>query len=257
MKRIAIWTFFVFVLVLTGPTSVLSGPPRPKDIVVKNDVTNPAPPVVTIMEIQGTGQFSPFDGQLVETSGVVTLFTANGANCWLQDPNGDGDHATSDGIFVSGCAYADEGPVPAVGDFIRLIAQVQEQQYGNALPLTRLRSVALIEVLSSGNPLPTPIKLKDLPNESIADGIAFWEPLEGMLVSVRNAPVVAATSRYGEFAMLTKRDAKPGSGFYPQTKQILIRSLGENDVDYNPERILVDDSTLGESHRRDAGRPRA
>ena len=113
-----------------------------------------------------------------------------------SDPAGDDDPTTSDGIFVSGGGYPDEGPRPAVGDSIRIIAQVQEEQYGNALPLTRLRSVALIEVLSSGNPLPAPVKLDDLPDESIADGIAFWEPLEGMLVSVRNAPVVAATSRF-------------------------------------------------------------
>ncbi len=207
----------------------------------------PPPPVVTIMEIQGGEQFSPFDGQVVETSGVVTLFTASGADFWLQDPAGDGDPATSDGIFVSGGGFPDEGPRPAVGDFIRVIAKVQEDQYGNALPLTCLRSVALIEVLSSDNPLPAPIKLNDLPNESIADGIAFWEPLEGMLVSVRNAPVVAPTSSYGEFAVLAKRDAKPGSGFYPQTKQILIRNLGGDVVDYNPERILVDDSSLDEA----------
>lgn len=204
----------------------------------------PPPPVVTIMHIQGTEQFSPYDGQLVETSGVVTLFTADGVNFWLQDPAGDGDPATSDGIFVAGGGYPDEGPSPVVGDSIRIIAKVEEQQFGNALPLTRLRGVALIEVLSSGNPLPDPIELHDLPDESIADGIAFWEPLEGMLVSVQNAPVVAPTSGYGEFAVLAKDDAKPGSGFYPQTQQILVRNLDGDVVDYNPERILVDDSSL-------------
>ncbi|MEJ2555266.1 MAG: hypothetical protein P8186_03350 [Anaerolineae bacterium] len=204
----------------------------------------PPPPVVTIMEIQGASQFSPFDGQVVETSGVVTLFTANGANFWLQDPGGDGNPATSDGIFVAGGGFPAEGPRPSVGDTIRIIAQVEEQQFGNALPLTRLRNVSLIEVLSSGNPLPDPIPLNDLPDESIADGISFWEPLEGMLVSADNAPVVAATSGFGEFAMLAKDDAKPGSGFYPQTQQILLRSLGDEAVDYNPERILVDDSSL-------------
>jgi len=102
----------------------------------------------------------------------------------------------------------------------------------------------LVEVLSNDNPLPDPVELEDLPNVSVEEGIDFWEPLEGMLVSVENAPVIAPTSRFGEFAMLAKDDAKPGSGFYPQTQQILLRSLGENEVDYNPERILVDDSSL-------------
>ena len=204
----------------------------------------PPPPIVTIMEIQGNGQISPFDGDTVETTGVVTLFTANGANFWLQDPDGDEDFGTSDGIFASGGGYPDEGPRPEIGDFIRIIASVQEQQYGNALPLTRLRNVDLIEVLSSDNMLPSPIELSDLPDESIADGIVFWEPLEGMLVSVENGFVVAPTSGFGEFAFVTELDAEEGSGYYPQTKQIIVQDLGGGDVDYNPERILVDDSTL-------------
>jgi hypothetical protein len=185
----------------------------------------PPPPVVSIMDIQGSGQYSPYNGQIVETSGVVTLFTANGANFWLQDPTGDGDPLTSDGIFVSGGGYPDEGPRPEVGDFIHIIAGVQEQQFGNALPLTRLRDVSFIEVQSSGNDLPAPVALDDLPEISIPEGIDFWEPLEGMLAAVNNAPVIAPTSPYGEFAVLAKDDAKPGSGFYPQTQQILIRSL--------------------------------
>ncbi len=200
----------------------------------------------TIMQIQGDGQYSPYAGRTVETTGVVTLFTANGSNCWLQDPEGDCDPATSDGIFVSGCAYPKQGSKPQVGDSVRIVAQVQEQQYGNALPLTRLRKVAEIEVLASRQPLPEPVEITDLPDESIPEAIAFWEPLEGMLVSLREARVVGPTSRYGEFAVLTRRDARPGSGYYPQTRQILLRSLGGEEVDYNPERILIDDSTLDE-----------
>ncbi len=205
-----------------------------------------AQPQVTIMEIQGSGQFSPFDGQLVETTGVVTLFNSFGSSLWMQDPAGDGDASTSDGIFVSGGGFPRSGPRPAVGDFIRIIAQVQEQQFGNALPLTRLRRVDLIEVLSSANPLPAPVNLEDLPNELITEGIDFWEPLEGMLVAVANAHVVAATSPFGEFAMATSNDAKPGSGFFPKNSHLLIRSLGSETVDYNPERILVDDTSLND-----------
>ncbi len=204
----------------------------------------PPPPVVTIMEIQGSGQFSPYDGQRVETSGVVTLYTANGAHFWLQDASGDGDAATSDGIFVAGGGSPGSGPAPSVGDSIRLIGTANELQFGNALPFTQLFGIELIEVLSTGNALPTPVALTDLPDSFIPDGIAFWEPLEGMLVSVANAKVVAATNGFGEFAMLTETDAAPGSGYFPQTKQIIVQDLGANDVDYNPERILVDDGSL-------------
>jgi predicted extracellular nuclease len=66
---------------------------------------------------------------------------------------------------------------------------------------------------------------------------------------VENAPVVAPTNQFGEFGMLTKDDAKPGSGFFPQQQQILLRELSQdpNVLDYNPERIMVDDSTVDEA----------
>ena len=247
MSRLAtsLSSILVFLALLAGASPALaSGGPLG---LLKPPVAQIAPPVVTIMEIQGSEQFSALDGQEVETSGVVTLFTANNANFWLQDPSGDGNPATSDGIFVAGGGYPDSGPRPEVGDFIRIIAEVDEQQYGNALPLTRLRNVALIEVLSSSNPLPEPVRLQDLPNELITEGIDFWEPLEGMLVSVHSGHVVAPTTEYGEFALITPRDLWSGSGFSFSNSHLLIRSLGDERVDYNPERIVVDDSTLDEA----------
>jgi 2',3'-cyclic-nucleotide 2'-phosphodiesterase (5'-nucleotidase family)/predicted extracellular nuclease len=199
---------------------------------------------VTIMEIQGSGQYSPYDGQVVQTSGVVTLFTANGFHCWIQDPVGDNDPSTSDGVFVSGCGAPAAGEPPQVGDFIQIVAGVQEQQFGNALPLTRLRNVESITIQSSGNRLPRPVVINMLPNLSVAEAIEFWEPLEGMLVSISNAPVVAPTNAFGEFVVLARRNAVPNSGYYPQENHILLRSLGDNEVDYNPERIMIDDSSL-------------
>ena len=204
-----------------------------------------APLVVTIPEIQGSGQFSPFLGEIVETTGVVTLITANGRDMWIQDPDGDCDPATSDGIFVDDRNRL--SPSPQVGDLVTIKGQVEEQQFGNALPLTRIDDTVLVSILSAGNPLPAPVPLVDLPGESVPDSIDFWEPVEGMRGSVENGFVAAATSRFGEFGMVSEVDAEPGSGYFPQTKQILIRSLGAGEVDYNPERILVDDASLDEA----------
>ncbi len=200
---------------------------------------------LTIMEIQGSGDRSPYEGDLVSTTGVVTLTTPDGYSFWIQDPAGDGDPSTSDGILVYGAGKL--GVSAAPGDLVRVVDRVVEYRRSSRpgdLTLTEFSYPLQVEVLSSGNPLPEPVELTDLPDESIVEGIAFWEPLEGMRVQLHNAPVVAPTSRYGEFAVLTRADAQPGSGYYPQTKQILLRSLGANAVDYNPERILVDDSTL-------------
>ncbi len=196
--------------------------------------------VLTIPEIQGAGQFSPVEGQMVATAGVVTAADRfGGRDVWIQD-DGDGDPATSDGILVNDAGdLADLTP----GDLVYVIGEVQEQQFGNALPRTRLDDVTAVVRISSGNPLPDPVKVRDLPNVSIPEGIDFWEPLEGMRVEVRNATIVSPTSRFGEFAMITNKDRKKGSGFEPKVHQILIRSLGGDQVDYNPERILVDDTT--------------
>ncbi len=197
--------------------------------------------LVEIWEIQGSGQFSPLLGDTVLTRGIVTLIDDSGTDAWIQTPASltDGDPATSDGIFVDDFnRFA--GP-PAIGDLIVVSGEVEEQQFGNALPRTRLDDVVLLENLGAAEPLPPAVPLVDLPNESVPDGIAFWEALEGMRVSVANGTVVAGTSRFGEFGMLTPADAVPGSGFEPSVNQILLRSTGPNQVDYNPERILVDD----------------
>jgi 5'-nucleotidase len=202
-----------------------------------------APEPVSIAEIQGSGERSPLEGQQVTTRGVVTLYAANGEDFWLQDPEGDGDAGTSEGIFVNDGGLVE--PQPQVGDLISITATVEEQQFGNALPLTRLIDVSGIEILSSGNPLPGPVLLRDLPNVLITEGIEFWEPLEGMLVRANRVTVIAPTNDFGEFGVLTPADARPGSGYYPSTDHILLNRSAEFDtIDYNPERIMVDDSAL-------------
>lgn len=204
-----------------------------------------APVPLTIPEIQGPGQYSPYENKLVVTTGIVTAVTANGRDMWIQDPQGDNDPETSDGVFVDDRDRLPD-PQPVVGDLVRVTAEVDEQAFGTALPRTILNNPDdyPFMILSSGNTVPAAVVLADLPNEIIASGIEFWEPLEGMLVMAENSPVVAATNGFGEFGMLAKNDAKPGSGFYPQTSQIIVRDLGEENIDYNPERIFVDDSTL-------------
>ena len=73
-------------------------------------ILNNDPLPLTIMEIQGAGHWSEYEGQPVITQGVVTALAANGF--YLQDPNGDGDQRTSDGVFV----YTGAAPTVAVGD---------------------------------------------------------------------------------------------------------------------------------------------
>ncbi|MFQ6123150.1 MAG: hypothetical protein ACE5R6_00890 [Candidatus Heimdallarchaeota archaeon] len=66
-------------------------------------VTQSTPyPSYTIPEIQGDGWSTPYPWTYVNTTGIVTAdFQAKSKRgFFLQDPFGDGNAATSDGIFV-------------------------------------------------------------------------------------------------------------------------------------------------------------
>ncbi|MEM9712779.1 MAG: hypothetical protein AAGA17_11225, partial [Actinomycetota bacterium] len=116
---------------------------------------------VTIMEIQGSGDASPLVGQEVTTTGVVTRLGASGF--YVQDPVGDGDAATSDGIFAFTSATV------AVGDAVEVTGTVAEFFEATQVAASE------VTVTGTGTVAPTPIDLETL-------GGAF-EPVEHMLVA--------------------------------------------------------------------------
>ena len=95
------------------------------------------PTVCTIAEIQGTADVSPFDGEYVQTSGIITAIS--GSNYWIQDGAG----------AWNGIMFYDSSNTPVVGDDITVVAEVTEY-YG----LTELKNVQTYVVNSSGNTLP-------------------------------------------------------------------------------------------------------
>ncbi|MDY7076097.1 MAG: lamin tail domain-containing protein [Chloroflexota bacterium] len=159
---------------------------------------------LTISEIQGVGFASLYTDTIVRTSGVVVgLFEGNlpsgGGNFdgfYVQDPTGDGDPATSDGIFVN-CGLL---PVSvAVGDLVTIIGTVQEfNEYDDPPPETEtqiwISNSSDVTVDGTGTVAPTALA---------PDGTSlYFEAREGMLVDLPveayPAPVVGPTS-YGTF----------------------------------------------------------
>jgi predicted extracellular nuclease len=193
------------------------------------------PPAVSIPEIQGSGLESPLAGTTQRTSGVVTVVLGNGF--FLQDPVGDGDPATSDGIFVfTGSALA---RTVAPGDVLGISGTVTEFR-----PATRPRDLALTELNSvsftkTGTAaLPGPAVISDLPNTLIdPDGIDAFERLEGMLVSVARPTVTGPTNDFGELVVAASGDL----GSTTPLGNLIVTPLGGGLVDYNPERIMLDD----------------
>ena len=145
----------------------------------------------TIPEVQGSGESTPLDGQTVTVDGVVVADLQDGGydGFHLQDPDGDGDPATSDGIFI----YAPDGPDVAVGDSVVVTGTA-----GEFFDLTQISADGLAVCQELDFPLPAPAPL-DLPLDD-----AGFEELEGMYVVPVDTLTVTEVynlNRFGEIVL--------------------------------------------------------
>lgn len=187
------------------------------------------PPVdfVAIYDIQGKAHTSPFLGQEVRTTGIVTAVDSNGF--YVQDATGDGDFETSDALFV----FTSSSPGVSVGDAVEVTGFVSEFFPGGAstgnLSTTQIANPSSVTVQSSGNALPDAVIIgtdgRLLPTQNIDDdafaeydptndGIDFWESLEGMYVTATDLVAVAATNNFGEIFAVTDPDSFDTSPTY-------------------------------------------
>lgn len=133
------------------------------------------PLVLSIYEIQGQAAASPYNNQIVTTTGIVTgLLPGTSTGYFIQDGSGPWN-----GVFVY-----DNVNLPVVGDEIQITAMVSEYY-----ELTELKTVSAYTVLSSGNTLPEPVILS---TTAVND-----EQYEGVFVKVINAECVNDDYGYG------------------------------------------------------------
>ncbi|MEN8174364.1 MAG: hypothetical protein ABFS23_01290, partial [Pseudomonadota bacterium] len=155
---------------------------------------NPAPeheqncrgPYTPIGHIQGPGDLSPCRDTTVTTRGVVTLVsTGKGAlgGYFLQDPDGDNDPATSDGIFVFDRKNRTR---VTEGDFIEIRAQVTEWKGLTELKPGNRTAVTLLS--RDRKVTPTPVVLPETFDGEL-------ERYEGMLVSIAQ-PMTVTGNRW-------------------------------------------------------------
>lgn len=213
---------------------------------------------VRIRQIQGRGHLSPLQGQVVRgVPGIVIARRSNGF--FMQDPSPDGDPGTAEGLFV----FTGGPPGVAVGDQVSVRGTVAEFRGPGAgavnnLTVTELTGPA-VTVLSRGHPLPPPLVIGTggrIPPSAVidddatgsvetsgtfdphTDGIDFYESLEGMLVQIPDAAVVAPRhGRFGEVWVVGEGGAR-ATGMTPRG------GIGISPGDFNPERILLDDELL-------------
>jgi hypothetical protein len=192
--------------------------------------------VSAIYDIQGTGSKSAMEGQTVTTGGVVTRVNNNGF--FMQDPVGDGNAATSDGIFV----FTSTVPTVSVGQKIRLSGKVTEFNVGAAgnadaaaRTMTQLTSPTGITVEGSGYSItPVEVDLATLPTNGL-------EAYEGMLITLRGPLTVQQSQFLGRFGQLTiaagGRVYTPTELFRPGPDALAL------DADNARRSILLDDGT--------------
>ena len=130
---------------------------------------------VTIYEIQGQQEHSPYEGEVVTTQGIVTgIF---GSGYFIQDGPGEWN-----GVYV----YSTDEV--SVGDEVELTATVTEYY-----DLTELKNISSLTVLSSGNELPA------------ASTVSTWdvndEMYESVLVKIAEATCTNASLGYGEWEL--------------------------------------------------------
>ena len=203
-------------------------------------------PFTAIYAVQGSGSASPLDGSVVSVEGIVTGDFQGSDELrgfFIQDPAGDGDTSTSDGIFV----YDGSDPAVdvAVGDLVRVRGTVDEYY-----ELTEITSVELVLSCGTGGVGATAI---DLP-------VPFdLEPYEGMLVTFPEELTASQNyfqGRYGQVTMSSEgRLFNPTNTYRPLTPEAITMAeenlrrmfvLDDGTTSQNPYPIpyIGDDDTL-------------
>jgi predicted extracellular nuclease len=240
-----------FSVTLSNPSAGTISIPTANGTIQDDDVA-----LTPIYAIQGTTHTSPLVDDVVTTTGVVIAVDTNGSRgFYIQDPTGDGDAATSDGLFV----FLPSGTLPTVGHTVQVTGTVSEffpSTTIGTLSTTELGFVSsIIDLGVASTPItPTLIGPNGLlpPTESFIPGSNFFERMEGMLVTVENPFVVGPTSDFGEIFTVVDNNTNPNDGFNA-TGQIdrgnLLLTPGTPDFgdnnssggDFNPERVQIDD----------------
>jgi uncharacterized protein len=192
-------------------------------------------PFTPIYDVQGNAADSPLAGSEVAIEGVVVGDFQNNASpdngnlngFHVQDPIGDGDPATSDGVFV----YAPGGIDVAVGDAVRVRGSVSE--------FNGMTEVTASQIWNCGTGSVTPTELS-LPVSSVDD----FEAYEGMYVTFPQALVISEYfnfDRFGEIVLTSERHLTPTAEFEPGAPAIQAAQ------EFLLDRITLDDGRTSQN----------
>ena len=213
-------------LVWSAPAAATRGEVNPATTTPPPDPTDACDtePTHEIGEVQGNAAVTPLNGQTVTVRGTVVGDVPGFSGFYLQDADGDGDAATSDGIFVFSTVAVDLGDIVA--------ATGTAGEFGGQTQISARTDAAVCDD-GAADDLPDPAAL-DLPA-----GDAERERLEGMLVDPVDVLTVSEVFDLTGFGELTLSEggllvqptelARPG----PEAQAIAAENLRR--------RIVLDD----------------
>ncbi len=222
----------------------------------------PVAPTVSISGIHGVksttaSTVSPYAGQQVTTSGVVTAVLSNGFFIQSRDVDADSNPLTPEGIEI----FTSSKPTVVVGNYVQVTGKVQTFPAVTAsrTPATEL-TAPVITVLSPTAALPTSVAIT-ASMLTPSGGLYQLTPYEGMRVTVASITAVSGTNGsitnaneasetatstgyfYGVITGTARPFREPGidirDPLVPNTPS------GVAKFDDNPERILVDSTIAG------------
>jgi len=160
-------------------------------------------PFTSISSIQGSGATAALTGLRTTEGVVVGDFEGTAANSgfFMQDPVGDGDAATSDGIFVfTGSANAVDA-----GDYVRVTGFARERFNQTALNGTNSNTSPVTDIVKCGTGTVATTDV-EMPFASSTD----LERFEGMKVRFPQSLVIAEYFNYGRFGEMVLALPLPG-----------------------------------------------
>lgn len=186
---------------------------------------------VTIGSVQGAGAASPLVGQTVRVEGVVVADyqAAGGLTGYFLQDAGDGDPATSDGIFIyaPGAGALDV----SVGDVVNVAGAVSEFASAGG-SLTEI-TVNDAELCSTGAALPAPVAV------NLPAGPDVYETVEGMYVTFPQTLSILEYFEFGRFGSIDvglTRQMQPTAVYEPGSPEAI--ALAAKNAS---ERITLDD----------------
>ena len=225
-------TFFVNVDNVSGAT-VADG--QGQGTILNDDVCGL--PYTPAYQIQGSGSSAAITGNVTTQGVVVGDFegTAGASGFYLQDATGDGNAATSDGIFV----FTGSANTVSVGQVVRVTGFARERFDQTTINGTNSNTSPVTNIVACGTGSVAPTDVT-MPFASLT----FPERYEGMLVRFPQPLVIAEYFNYDRFGEIVL--ANPLDG---ESRPFTGTALDEPGVDANSRtaanalnRITLDDA---------------